>query len=542
MENLVLRKKILIMLAVMSAMLFAALNQTIVGTALPRIISDLDGINYYSWVFTMFMLTSSVTAILVGKLSDIYGRKIFMLIGIGIFTIGSFLCGLSESMIQLILYRGIQGFGAGMIMSTSFTVVGDLFSPRERGKWQGLLTSIFGISSLLGPTLGGWIVDNADWHWVFWVFLPIALVAFCMILFIYPKQAAKTKEPIDYFGSLFISLTLVPMLIALSWGGNNYAWSSSMIIFLFICSLVGFILFIYTEKRVSSPVLPLSLFKNKVFSLSNGIGFILGMGMFGAIMYMPFFVQGVLATTATKSGLIMMPMTLCMVTASAISGQLISKTGKYKRLVIIGILIMATGMYSLSLMDVSTSTARAVINIIFVGSGLGFCLPVIMISVQNAVSQSLLGVATSTVQLFRQLGGTIGVAVMGTIMNARLGTEVEQMTARNGLDKIIDENKVLAQLQDPQILIDHQQVEDIKANIPKDLQEVTGSLIEQVRESLGHSLTFVFMITSMILLMGFVLTFFLKEKPLRLTNSPKDTPANVTDQKKTSGLTSKQTN
>ena len=280
------------MLAIMSAMLFAALNQTIVGTALPKIISELEGINYYSWVFTAFMLTSSVTVILVGKLSDIYGRKIFILIGIGIFTLGSFLCGLSDSMIKLILFRGLQGFGAGMIMTTSFAVIGDLFSPRERGKWQGLMTSIFGISSVLGPTLGGWIVDNADWHWVFWVFLPIGIIAFLMILLLYPSHVTRSTESIDYYGSLFITLTIIPLLLALTWGGKNYNWGSLPIISLFICTFIALMLFIYTEKRTANPVLPLSLFKNNIFSLSNIIGFVLGIGMFGAIMYMPFFLQG----------------------------------------------------------------------------------------------------------------------------------------------------------------------------------------------------------------------------------------------------------
>lgn len=540
MEDLVLKKKILIMLAVMSALLFASLNQTIVGTALPRIISELDGIQYYSWVFTMFMLTSSVTSILVGKLSDIYGRKIFLLVGIGIFTLGSFLCGLSESMIQLILFRGIQGFGAGMIMSTSFTVVGDLFSPRERGKWQGLLTSIFGISSLLGPAIGGWIVDHTDWHWVFWVFLPISFFAFTMILFIYPNHTKKTKESIDYFGSLFISLTLVPLLIAFSWGGNEYDWTSPMIIFLFICTLFSFISFIFAEKRAANPVLPLDLFKNKIFSLSNIIGFLLGMGMFGTIMYMPFFVQGVIGTSATESGLIMMPMIVCMTITSAISGQLISRTGKYKIFAIIGLFIMGLGMYLLSLMDMSTTNLKAVTNIILVGIGLGLSLPVIMISVQNAISQKLLGVATSTVQLFRQLGGTIGVAIMGTVMNTRLEQEIAKISTNNEFNQLLNENHTLNQLYDPQVLINHQVVVNIKKSLPSNQQETVVSVIDTMRESLSHSLTLVFLITSVILLVGFILTFFLKEIPLRLSNSTKDSSIVQEKQKRTSPLASKE--
>ena len=542
MESLEFKKKIVIMLAVMSAMLFAALNQTIVGTALPKIISELHGINYYSWVFTMFMLASSVTAILVGKLSDIYGRKIFILVGIGIFTLGSFLCGLSDTMVQLIIFRGIQGFGAGMIMSTSFTVVGDLFSPRERGKWQGLMTSIFGVSSLIGPTLGGWIVDNADWHWVFWVFLPVGVIAFLMILIIYPSHTVKTKEPIDYFGSLFISLTIIPLLLALTWGGNEYAWSSTPIVTLFIFAFIAFFFFFYTEKRVASPVLPLDLFKNKIFTISNIVNLIIGIGMFGTIMYMPFFIQGALGSSATKSGLIMMPMTFCMVCASAICGQLISKTGKYKIFVILGLLVMGTGMFSLSLMDLHTTSIRAVINIIIVGVGIGLCLPVVTLAVQNAVSQKLLGVATSSVQLFRQLGGTVGVAILGSIMNMSLQKRMSDLTSNAEVGVQIAQNPSLGQLQDPQILMNHDELTNIRESLAPELQDTMSSMIAMAREALSYSLTNVFFIASIILCIGFLLTFLLKEIPLRLSNNAKEeeTPAPSTCHKKETSAFSNQ--
>ncbi len=350
MEHLDHKRKITIMIAIMSAMLFAALNQTIVGTASPKIISDLGGYEYYSWVFTSFMLASSVTAILVGKLSDIYGRKPFILVGLVIFMIGSFFCGLSGTIIQLIIYRGIQGFGAGIIMSTAFTAVGDLFSPRERGKWQGLMSAVFGLASVFGPTLGGYIVDNADWSWVFWIFLPIGVIAFFLIMTMFPSVKKKEGESVDYFGSLFLAFTLIPMLLAFSWAGTKYEWGSVEIIGLLFASLIALILFIFVEKKVSSPVLPIYLFENSVFTLSNLIGFFLGAGMFGTIMYMPFFVQGVIGTSATASGFVMMPMTLSMVFTSALCGQLISKTGKYKSLALFGLLVMAGGMVSMSMM------------------------------------------------------------------------------------------------------------------------------------------------------------------------------------------------
>ncbi|TYS18810.1 MFS transporter [Rossellomorea vietnamensis] len=529
MEHLEPKKKILIMLAIMSAMLFAALNQTIVGTALPTIISELGGIEYYSWVFTIFMLTSSVTAILVGKLSDMYGRKPFILIGIGVFTAGSFLNGLSTSIIELIAFRGIQGLGAGMIMSTSFTAVGDLFAPRERGRWQGLMGGIFGLASVFGPTLGGWIVDNAEWHWVFWVFLPFGLVAFLMIWRLFPSQTIKEKKKVDYLGSIMLSLTIIPLLLAFTWGGNDFEWVSFQIIGLFSVTAAALILFIMTEKRAANPVLPLHLFKNQIFTLSNAIGFILGAGMFGAIMYMPFFIQGVIGTSATKSGFVMMPMTLSMVFASAIGGQIITKTGKYKLIALIGLFVMGSGLASLSLMGTDTTNTVAVINMIIVGLGLGLSFPVFTLTVQNAVQHQYLGVATAATQLFRQIGGTVGVAIMGTVMNnsmsTRMNKELSKLKGNSDFGALPPEAAAQLQtLQSPQSLMDGEKLQQIQASLPNEMQAVFVKTIEIVRESLSYSLTNVFLIGAFVLFSGFLLTFFLKEIPLRMTN--KDEPEN----------------
>ncbi|MGM0845376.1 MAG: DHA2 family efflux MFS transporter permease subunit [Bacillota bacterium] len=529
MEHLDPKKKVLIMLAIMSAMLFAALNQTIVGTALPTIISDLGGIEYYSWVFTIFMLTSSVTAILVGKLSDMYGRKPFILIGIGIFTAGSFLNGMSSSIIELIAFRGIQGFGAGMIISTSFTAVGDLFAPRERGRWQGLMTGTFGLASVFGPTLGGWIVDNAEWHWVFWVFLPFGLVAFLMIWRLFPSQPIKERRKVDYLGSILLSLTIIPLLLAFTWGGNEFDWASFQIIGLFAVTVIALIFFIVTEKRAANPVLPLHLFKNSIFTLSNAVGFILGAGMFGAIMYMPFFIQGVMETSATKSGFVMMPMTLSMVFASAIGGQLITKTGKYKLIALLGLFVMGSGLASLSMMGTETTNTTAVINMIIVGLGLGLSFPVFTLTVQNAVQHQYLGVATAATQLFRQIGGTVGVAVMGTVMNnsmsSKMNQELSNLQENSNLEALPPEALAKMQsLQNPQSLMDGEKLQEIEASLPNETKSVFTEMMDIVRESLSHSLTNVFLIGAFVLFAGFLLTFFLKEIPLRMTN--KEEPVN----------------
>ncbi|ANC76575.1 MFS transporter [Fictibacillus phosphorivorans] len=536
MEHLEMRRKVIIMLSIMSAMLFAALNQTIVGTSLPKIIADLGGIEYYSWVFTIFMLTSSITAILVGKLSDIYGRKPFILLGIGVFTAGSLLCGISGSILELILFRGVQGFGGGMIMSTAFTAVGDLFPPRERGKWQGIMSSVFGLASVFGPTLGGYIVDHFHWHWVFWIFLPFGFVAFAAIYFLFPSVQRKEKESIDYTGSLLLTLTMVPLLLSFTWAGNQYDWVSPEIISLFTVTIVAFFLFVATEKRVSSPVLPLDMFKNKVFTVSNIIGFFLGAGMFGSIMYMPFFIQGVMGTSATKSGFVMMPLTLAMVAGSTISGQIITKTGKYKKLAMLGLFIMVSGMTSMHFMDTQTTNTTAILNMILVGSGLGIAFPIFTLTVQNAIEHKYLGVATSSVQLFRQLGGTIGVSIMGSVMNNSLADhfnkESQKLVASS--PRVTPEmGAQIKQLANPQVLLNQEAVLEKFSALPPESLNVIKQVLGILRESLSYALNGVFLTGAIVIGTAFILTFFfLQEIPLRTSNEEKNSSHEQSSERK----------
>ncbi|MED1862921.1 MDR family MFS transporter [Fictibacillus nanhaiensis] len=536
MEHLEMRRKVIIMISIMSAMLFAALNQTIVGTSLPKIIADLGGIEYYSWVFTIFMLSSSITAILVGKLSDIYGRKPFILLGIGVFTAGSLLCGISGSILELILYRGVQGFGGGMIMSTAFTAVGDLFPPRERGRWQGIMSSVFGLASVFGPTLGGYIVDHFHWHWVFWIFLPFGLVAFAAIYFLFPSVQRKEKESIDYTGSLLLTLTMVPLLLSFTWAGNQYDWISPEIIGLFSVTIIAFFLFVLTEKRVSSPVLPLDMFKNKVFTVSNIIGFFLGAGMFGSIMYMPFFIQGVMGTSATKSGFVMMPLTLAMVAGSTISGQIITKTGKYKNLAMLGLFIMVSGMTSMHFMDTQTTNTTAIINMILVGSGLGIAFPIFTLTVQNAIEHKYLGVATSSVQLFRQLGGTIGVSIMGSVMNNSLANHFNKesqklVSSSSSVTPEMGEN--IKELANPQVLLNHEAVLEKFSALPPESLNVIKQVLGILRESLSYALNGVFLTGAIVIGTAFILTlFFLKEIPLRTSNEEKNEASEQAEKRK----------
>jgi EmrB/QacA subfamily drug resistance transporter len=525
MEELSHKKKLTIMMAIIAAMFFSAINQTIVGTAMPRIISILGGMELYAWVITIYMLTSTLSTILVGKLSDIYGRKPFILIGIVIFLIGGLLCGFSMDIIQLIIYRGVQGIGAGIIMSSVFTAVGDLFSPRERGKWTGVMMSVFGFSSVIGPALGGWIVDHMPWKWLFWIFLPLGVFAFMMILVLFPKVERKPSEKIDYLGSLLLSLTIIPLLVGFTFAGSKYAWGSLEVIGLFAAAAVFLIGFIYVEKKAQSPVLPLSLFRNDIVTISNSIGFIMNAGMMGALIYLPFYVQGVEGISPTYSGYVTMPMSIAMVIMSAYIGKMITKTGKYKIYAIAGMPIMIAGMVIMAYMN---SVWLAVVAMIVFGVGLGIGMPVFGLTVQNAVRPDELGVATASSQLFRNLGGTIGIAVMGTIMQSSLRKNLtEAAAAAPSIDASQLDPKVAEQLaafQNMDLLLDQPKLAAAREALPATLQPMVTQMINTLREALSSSLTVVFLSGAAVLVVALVLSLFLREIPLRTSNRmpPKD--------------------
>jgi MFS family permease len=409
-----------------------------------------------------------------------------------------------------------------MIMSSAYTVIGDLFAPRERGRWQGLMSAAFGLASVFGPTLGGYMVDHAPWHWVFWVFLPFGIVAFGLIWKLFPKVPRRETAPVDYFGSIFLTVSMVPMLLAFSWAGTKYAWGSTQIFLLFGISLAALAVFIYVEKVAKSPVLPLQLFRSSVFTISNLAGFTMGAGMFGAIMYMPFFVQGVMGTSATLSGYVTMPMTLSLVAGSALGGQLISRTGKYKLLAIGGLVIMTVGMFTMSLMNTETGIPFAILNMILVGVGLGTAMPVFTLTVQNDVKQELLGVATASSQLFRSLGGTIGVSVMGTVLSHRMMTKMQELSGgisaggAGGASAVSPEiAKNLEALKNPQVLVDPAKLEQIRASLPASMQDLFTQLLAMVKEALSYSLSGVFLTGAFIVIFAVILTLFLKEVPLR---------------------------
>ncbi|MBY0165331.1 DHA2 family efflux MFS transporter permease subunit [Cytobacillus firmus] len=519
MEHLTLKRKVSIMIAIMAAMFFAAINQTITSTAMPRIIAILDGMDYYTWTINIYLLTSTIATILVGKLSDMFGRKPFILIGILFFMLGAFLTGTSTDVYQFIIYRGIQGIGAGIIQSTAFMSVGDLFPPRERGKWMGLMTAVFGFSSVLGPTLGGYLVDNIEWRWLFWIFLPLGVVAFIMIMTLFPKVERKTGQSIDYLGSLFLTTAIVPLLLAFSWAGTEYPWGSPEIIGLIAASVLSAIIFIFVETKAKEPVLPLSLFKNSVVTVSNLIGFIMNFGLMGAMIYISFYVQGVLGISPTYAGYVTIPMSVFMMGMSAVVGQLIAKSGKYKRYALLGVPIMIVGMGIMVFMD---NLWLTVVSTIIFGVGLGLGMPVFSLATQNAVSHKELGVATASSQLFRNLGGTIGIAVMGTVMSNNLTKNLKDALQSESAPDFSSLDPQMAQqmlsFANPQTLMNKPLIEQTQASLPADVQPLFLQMIDSIRDALGNTLSMVFLTGMLVLVVALLLVFFLKEIPLRTTN------------------------
>jgi EmrB/QacA subfamily drug resistance transporter len=504
----------IIMSAIMASMLFSALNQTTIGTALPRIIADLGGMNYYSWVFTAYILASSIPAVMAGRISDVYGRKPFILGGIVIFVIGSFLCGMSKSILQLIIFRAIQGVGGGVIMATTFAAVGDLFVPKERGKWQGMLGAMFGLASVFGPALGGLIVDRWHWHWVFWIFLPFGVIAFGMIWYLFPTHTNHREHKIDYAGALLLAVTLVSMLLAFSLVGKQGSWANASIFWLLGLTVLGLFGFIWVENHAKDPILPLELFGNRVFTLGNSATFLMGIGMFGALMYLPLFLQGAQGYTAMHSGLMMIPMTFSLVGASIFAGRRMSRTGKYRNLALSGMLITAIGLYWLSLSSTETNAVAMALKVILVGAGLGIGMPVFTLSIQNALPHKYLGVVTATSQLFRQIGGTVGVALMGTLLNWTVWRSMAERIHDNPRLSTLP-SQAVSSFQNPKILINQESMSHAVHSLPNISKPILDQLTTGLKLSLVDGTHAVFISSAGAMLLAVILVWFLPDIPLR---------------------------
>ncbi|MEV0218103.1 MFS transporter [Streptomyces sp. NPDC050704] len=476
-------------------MLLAALDQTIVSTALPTIVSDLGGMDHLSWVVTAYLLASTAATPLWGKLGDQYGRKKLFQTAIVIFLIGSALCGMAQNMPQLIGFRALQGLGGGGLMVLSMAIVGDLVPPRERGKYQGLFGAVFGATSVLGPLLGGLFTEHLSWRWVFYVNLPVGVVALAVIAAVLRIPVRSQKHTIDYLGTFLIASVATCLVLVASLGGSTWGWGSPQIIGLAVLGVALAVVFVGVERRAAEPVLPLKLFGIRTFTLSAVISFIVGFAMFGAMTYLPTFLQVVQGVSPTMSGVHMLPMVAGLLLSSTVSGQIVSRTGRWKVFPIAGTGVTALGLLLLHQLDVDSPTFEMSAYFLVFGLGLGLVMQVLVLIVQNAVSYEDLGVATSGATFFRSIGASFGVAIFGTLFASRLG------------DKLTD---ALSGQQLPPNL-----GTDALKSDPKIISELPVALRPPVIEAYATSITDVFLYAAPVALAGFVLAWFLREDKLR---------------------------
>jgi EmrB/QacA subfamily drug resistance transporter len=414
------RSVLLVVSGLMMVMLLASLDQTIVSTALPTIVGDLGGLEHISWVVTAYLLAITAVTPLYGKLGDLYGRKIVLQGALVIFLIGSALCGMAQGMTELIAFRAIQGLGGGGLMVSAQATIGDVVPPRERGKWMGLFGAVFGVSSVAGPLIGGFFTSNLSWRWIFYVNLPLGIAALVVLAATLPGVRERVEHAVDYLGTLLLATSLSAIVLLTTLGGTSYDWDSPLVIGLGVLSVLALIAFVEVERRVPEPVLPPALFRNRVFVVTSAIGFVVGFALFGALTYLPLFQQVVRGASPTESGLQLIPVMAGVLIASIASGQVISRTGRYKVWPVVGTAVACAGMFALSTLDEGTSTVIAALEMFVLGLGLGMVMQVLVLAVQNAVPYEYLGVATSGATLFRSIGGSIGTALLGSIFTNRL--------------------------------------------------------------------------------------------------------------------------
>ncbi|EMA6343829.1 MDR family MFS transporter [Bacillus cytotoxicus] len=520
------KKRKLLLIGLVIAMLFAALDGTIVGTAMPRIVGELGGLSLMTWLTTAYMLTSTTVVPIAGKLADLLGRRNVYMTGLVIFMIGSALCGMANGMTELIIFRGIQGLGGGIMMPMAMIIIGDMFTGKERAKWQGIFGALYGLASVIGPQVGGWIVDAVNWRWVFYINLPVGIVATIFIAM--GLQSHKQTGPIkiDIAGIFTMIVGVVSLLLALTFGGKDYAWDSWQIIGLFTLALIGIVSFVFVETKAEEPILPMHFFKNRTFTLLNAIGFFMSIGMFGAIMFVPFFMQGIVGVSAAESGTIMTPMMITMIVTSIIGGQLVLKVG-VKPQIIVGMLIMAGGFWLLTTMDMNTSKLVATSYMMIIGLGMGLVMPTLTLALQESFSKKDLGVVTSSSQFFRQIGGTFGITILGSIMNNTSGTilteklvpVLEKFPPQAG--QVVTKFKDMIHT-DPQGLYSMLFSPEALKQMP---EAFSTSIVPILKNSLLDSLHSVFLTGLVFIVVGAIFTIFLEK--IKLSDRKKDAEETV---------------
>jgi EmrB/QacA subfamily drug resistance transporter len=472
-------------------MLLAALDSTIVATALPTIVSELGGLAHLSWVVTAYLLAQTIVTPIYGKLGDLYGRRRVLQTAIVIFLFGSALCGLSGSMTQLILFRGIQGLGGGGLMVTTQAIVGDLVTARDRGRYQGVFGAAFGVASVAGPLIGGYFTSNLTWRWIFYINLPVGIVALIVLAATLPAQSKFTRHKIDYTGAALLAACLASIVLVTDLGGTEYPWSSRFIIALIVIAIASLVGFILVERSAEEPILPLRLFRSRVVWVTSAIGLIVGFALIGSVTYLPLFLQVVKGLSPTDSGLQIIPLMGGTLTASIVAGQIVSRTGRYKFFPIIGTAMVSLGLFLISRMRPDTSTFMDSVFMLVLGVGLGFVMQMLIIAVQNAVEYQDLGVATSSAILFRFIGGSLGASVLGGIFALLLNARLATLLPAGSFD-----------------------FQALSLQLPPGLPaELRSAYVNAFVESLSTT----FVVASVIALFGFVLSWLLPERPLRET-------------------------
>ncbi len=481
----------LVLWALLISLFLSALDSTIIATALPTIVGDLGGLDHLAWVFTAYLLSSTVSVPLFGKISDIYGRRGIFQITIVIFLIGSMLAGVAQTMTQLILFRGIQGIGGGGLLAMTFTILGDILSPRERPKYMGYFTGVFAAASVIGPLIGGFFVDNLSWRWVFYVNIPVGLVALLVTAKYLHVPAPTERRPVDVLGSILFAIAVTAFLLCATWGGTEYAWTSPTILGLFAVAVVLSVLFLLQEQRAEEPLLPLRMFKNDVFTVAIVMGVLFGSVMVAGSVFLPLFLQVVRGVSATTSGFLLVPMMAGVLVGSTYGGRLITKTGRYKIFPIVGGAMCIAGIATLSTIDSNTTRTFVSIGMSILGLGIGTASPVMTLAVQNVAAKQDMGVATSAVNFFRSLGSAFGVAIFGALQSAKFHAVLAARLPNGTL------------------------VDDSILNSPKSVLALPAPVRLAVQEAVAASVGVVFKWALPVIILAFFVSFFLREVPLR---------------------------